>query len=357
MRVLILDHLHLPSLVGKVANGVQKFTKNQVSLLSDIAECFYVTGSGSDVQFENQIVLETPNGRIQSSAEYEHRSTLLRRELSSIVSALRPDVVLDSSGRRLITPSENCGAVVVFEHYHTPSRRFLASDYDSFHQQAYWVGVSRWQREQFGNLFDDTICIHFVDECPSEVKPAKEYGIFVGSWDGGKYPHIALRYYLGSGLGVPVKCFIRFGGKSIPPRELDFLSNSPLFEFHFDAPRSDIFQSMAEAAFGLGMGNESTGIVSLEYASFGVPYIVPGNKKVAELEHLPDWAVHICDKSSDVPMEEQYRRNVNSAMQWSLSDRKRLSDSVISKFNRKHFIDEHMRIILGAQEKTRKNKV
>ena len=241
---------------------------------------------------------------------------------------------------------------IIFEHYHKSSAPLGPDTPEKFEKKkAYWVGVSKWQAKHFNNYFHDTISIHYIDEAPKVIKPAKDYGIFVGRWDGGKSPHVALKNYLKSGSPYPIKCFIKFGGQEIPAKELENLKKSPLLEFHIDAPRQQILDSMAEAKFGLGMGNESTGIVCLEYAMFGVPYIVPGNKIIAEMEHIPIEAIYLADRSLDIPIPEQIYKHVTDTSSWSFDQRKQLSEKVIAKYNQKHFVNEHLRIIENAKLK------
>ena len=58
MKILIIDNLYQPSKAGVIANGAQKFTRNQMTLLSEVADCYYVTAKGSDKQFQNQFILD-----------------------------------------------------------------------------------------------------------------------------------------------------------------------------------------------------------------------------------------------------------------------------------------------------------
>ena len=353
MKILVIDNLYQPSKAGVIANGAQKFTRNQMTLLSEVAETFYITAKGSDKQFKNQFILDGWfDLSLETKAEKVKQTKAVAEEIAKIIKQVQPDVVLDSSCKHMSSIWQDYPTGIIFEHYHKSSAPLGPDTPEKFEKKnAYWVGVSKWQAKHFNNYFHDTISIHYIDEIPSEIKPAKDYGIFVGRWDGGKAPHVALKNYLKSGVGYPVKCFIKFGGQEIPAKELENLQKDPLLTFHIDAPRQEILDAMSEARFGLGMGNESTGIVCLEYATFGVPYIVPGNKVVAEMEHIPHEALYLCDRSSLYTMTEQYAKHVSDACCWSFEDRKELSAKVLDTYNKKHFIDEHMRIIKQAQEK------
>lgn len=353
MKILIIDNLYQPSKVGVIANGAQKFTRNQMTLLSEVADCYYITAKGSDKQFQNQFILD--NWFDLSLAEKSDKIKQTKKvseEISKIIKQVQPDVVLDSSCKHMSSIWDEYPTGIIFEHYHKSSAPLGPDTPEKFEKKkAYWVGVSKWQAKHFNNYFHDTISIHYIDEAPSEIKMGKYYGIFVGRWDGGKSPHVALKNYLKSGIGYPVKCFIKFGGQEIPAKELENLQKEPLLTFHIDAPRKEILDAMSEARFGLGMGNESTGIVCLEYAMFGVPYIVPGNKQVAEMEHIPSEALYLADRSLDIPIPEQIAKHVADACRWSFTARKELSQKVIDTYNKEHFINEHLRIIKQAQEK------
>lgn len=353
MKILVIDNLYQPNKAGALANGAQKFTRNQMTLLSEVATTYYITAKGSDKQFENQFILDNFfDLSLQEKSDKVKQTKKVAEEISKIIKQVQPDVVLDSSCKHMSSIWQDYPTGIIFEHYHKSSAPLGPDTPEKFEKKkAYWVGVSKWQAKHFNNYFHDTISIHYIDEVPSEIKQASNYGIFVGRWDGGKAPHVALKNYIKSGAGIPVKCFIKFGGQEIPAKELDNLRKEPLLEFHIDAPRQEILDAMSEAAFGLGMGNESTGIVCLEYATFGVPYIVPGNKVVAEMEHIPHEALYLADRSKLEPMPEQIAKHVADACCWSFEERKELSKKVLDTYNKEHFINEHLRIIKQAQEK------
>lgn len=352
MKILVIDNLFQPSKAGVIANGAQKFTRNQVNLLGTVADVYYVTAAGSDMQFSKQFILKEFFDLSLDKPSKIAQTKRIQQEISTILKQVKPDVVLDSSCKHLSTIWSEYSTGIIFEHYHKASMPLAPEIVDKFEKKkAYWVGVSKWQAKSFNNYFHNTISIHYIDEVPSQIKPAGEYGIFVGRWDAGKAPHVALKNYLKSGSSYPIKCFIKFGGQEIPAKELENLQKEPLLTFYIDAPRQQILDAMAEARFGLGMGNESTGIVCLEYATFGVPYIVPGNKQVAEMEHIPHEALYLADRSKLEPMPEQIAKHVADACSWSFADREALSKKVLDTYNTQHFIDEHMRIIKAAQAK------
>lgn len=353
MKILVIDNLYQPNKAGTLANGAQKFTRNQMTLLSEVAKTYYITAKGSDKQYENQFILDNFfDLSLEEKTDKVKQTKKVAEEILKIIKQVQPDVVLDSSCKHMSSIWDQYPTGIIFEHYHKSSAPLGPDTPEKFSKKkAYWVGVSKWQAKHFNNYFDDTISIHYIDEIPAEIKRAERYGIFVGRWDGGKSPHVALKNYIKSGAGLPVKCFIKFGGQEIPAKELENLQKEPLLTFHIDAPRQEILEAMSKAMFGLGMGNESTGIVCLEYATFGVPYIVPGNKVVAEMEHIPPEALYLCDRSLDTPMPEQYNKHVYTTRTWSMGDREWLSKKVLDTYNKEHFIKEHLRIIKQAQEK------
>jgi len=359
MKILIIDNLFAPNLKGKFSNGVQKFSKTQMELLSKKHDCHYITASGSDIQFPNQHVL---SGWFDISLEEKKdkiaQTRKLAQEIKAIIQKIDPDVVLDNSCKHLTSIWDCYKNGIVFEHYFRPFTVINQDTIKKFNDKGvFWCGVSQHQNKNFNNLFHDTICIHYVNEPPKEVKPAKPYGVFVGRWDGGKNPHTALKNYLKSGSPYPVECFIKFGGVKIPDKELEFLQASQLMKFHIDASRETILNLVSEAMFGLGMGNESTGIVSLEYASYGVPYIVPGNKSIAEQEHIPKEALFFCDRSLEENIPSQIKKSVDFCSQISYNDRIKLSQYIVGKYTADHFIAENNRIIQQAMNKFSKGNL
>ena len=347
MKILIIDNLFQPNLKGKLANGAQKFTRNQVSLLSALGETFYITAKGSERQYDNQIILNSFfDLSIENRSDKIAQTRLVISEVLMQIKIINPDVILDSSCKHLSSIWENYPIGIIFEHYHKPSM-ILSSDMTKrfSNKNVFWCGVSVWQNKKFNNYFNDTINIHYIDILPEEIKPSEEYGIFIGRWDGGKNPHVMLKNYIKSNPKFKLKCFIKMGGSVIPEKELEFLRKSEFLEFYIDMPREIILDSISKAKFGIGMGNESTGIVSLEYATYGVPYIVTGTKSVAESEHLPEFALHLCDRNLETSIPDQISEHVKSCLAWDLDKRKLLSKTVIDKYTADHFIGEHLRII------------
>lgn len=350
-KILIIDNLFDPNIRGVVTNGAQKFTRNQFNLLNRIADTYYITAGGSQYQYANQIVLsERFDVNITEKWDKIEQTKRIAKEVSNIVDKINPDVVLDSACKHMSSAWGSYPAGVIFEHYYAPSMPLSDDSKDKFEKKGVmWCGVSKWQSKNFRQMFDDTINIHYIDEIPDRILGHDNYGIFVGRWDGGKKPHVALKNYAKSGATVPVKCFIKIGGLEIPEKELQKLQDNPLFEFHIDAPREKILETMSRAAFGLGSGNESTGIVCLEYATRGVPYIVPGRGVVAEMEHLPADALHLVDRDSDMTMPEQVAKHVDFCMKLGYDYRRDLSDRVITMYNADHFVREHERVINRAK--------
>ncbi len=349
MRILVIDNLFVPSKKGLIGNGAQKFTRNQVTLLSRDNEVHYITAAGSDHQFPNQYVLkEHYDLTLATKTERAAQTRRIAAEIDGLCKQIKPDAVLDSAGRHMSSIWTSYTNGVIFEHYFKSSAPLGDDTQLKFtNKKVLWCGVSKWQQNQFRNFLQDTISIHYIDNPPTEVKPSAGYGIFVSRWDAGKNPHVALKNYLKSGTTVPLKCFIKFEGEGINPKELENLQKSSLLEFHIDAPRQEILDAMSEAAFCFGAGNESTGIVSLECATFGVPYIVTAKSKgnLAESEHMPDKYMRVNERSSDIPVPEQIKNNIDFFMGLEYNSRIELSKLVCEKFTAEHFINEHYRVI------------
>lgn len=350
-KILIIDNLFNPNLRNTITNGAQKFTRNQFHLLNRIADTYYITAEGSDPQFANQFILkERFDVNLPDKLSKIAQTKRISQEIQDIILKLNPDIVLDSSCKHMSSAWDTYPAGIIFEHYYAPSMPLQDDAKDKFMRKGVmWCGVSKWQNKQFRNFFDDTVNIHYIDEIPENVVAHKDYGIFVGRWDGGKKPHVALKNYAKSGATVPVKCYIKITGQVIPEKELQKLQDNPLFEFHIDAPREDILEAISGAAFGLGSGNESTGIVCLEYATRGVPYIVPGRGDIAEREHLPDDAIFLVDRGAEESMPSQVAKHVDFCMKLGYDYRKDLSDRVIDTYNADRFVSDHERIIAKAK--------
>lgn len=355
MKLVVIDNLFVPSKAGLIGNGAQKFTRNQVNLLSKEHEVFYITAAGSDNQFNNQHILsEHFDLSLATKQERAAQTRRISTEIEKLVKRINPDAVLDSAGRHMSSIWGSYPTGIIFEHYYKSSAPLGDDIVSKFEKKkAYWVGVSKWQQSQFRNFLHDTINIHYIDNPPAQVKPAAGYGIFVSRWDGGKNPHVALKNYVKSGTKVPLKCFIKMAGEAINPKELEALQKNPLLTFYIDAPRQDILDAMSEAMFCYGAGNESTGIVSLECATFGVPYIVTAKdaSNLAEREHMPDKYMIVNERSSEVPVPEQIKNAIDFYSKLGYNNRVELSNMVCNRFTAEHFVKEHMRIIEAAKSK------
>lgn len=355
MKLVVIDNLFVPSKSGLIGNGAQKFTRNQVKLLSRDHEVHYITAAGSDLQFDNQHILsEHFDLSLPTKQERAAQTGRISTEIEKLITKINPDAILDSAGRHMSSIWGKHSGWIIFEHYYRSSSPLTDKVVEKFEKKkAYWVGVSKWQQEQFRNYLQDTLCIHYIENPPKQVELDMGYGIFVSRWDGGKNPHVALKNYIKSGTSVPLKCFIKIAGEEIPKKELEALQKNPLLEFHIDAPRDEILKAMSEATFCYGAGNESTGIVSLECATFGVPYIVTARDTghLAEKEHMPDEYMRVNDRSSSVPVAEQIKNNIDFFMSLGYNNRVELSKLVCERFTADHFINEHLRIIEAAKTK------
>ncbi len=348
MKIIVIDNLFQPNVAGKIANGAQKYTRNQVALLSQVAEVYYITAAGSDIQFPNQFVLDGFfDLTIEAKADKVKHTKKIAEEIRKIILQVNPDVILDSCCKHLSALwNDYPPGSVVFEHYHRASAPLGADTRKKFEsKKIYWVGVSKFQAKNFNNYFDDTISIHYDDNYPTEPLPSEPYGMFLARWDAGKAPHISLKNYVKSGLTIPIKCYIKYGGTDIPPKVLEELQKSPLLTFEIDAPRERILDVMSKASFTLASGNEGSSVVAFEFASRGVPYIVTKTGPVGEQEYLPDYAAYLA------PTQEDLAAGVNKYMNWTFEDRKKLFDYIVNTFDDQHFIDEHMRVINDAQAK------
>lgn len=351
MKILVIDNLFVPSKAGKIGNGAQKFTRNQVSILGDLGnDVYYITAAGSDYQFTNQFILkEHFDLTIPDKKDRAAQTKRIANEIENLCKRIKPDIVLDSAGRHMSSIWSHYGNGIIFEHYYKSSAPLGEDGIKKFESKnVIWCGVSKFQKKAFRDLFHETINIHVIDRGDIQIQPHNNYGIFVSRWDGGKNPHVALRNYVKSETNIPLKCFIKFEGEGIKNEVLEELKKSPLLEFHIDAPRDEIVDAMSKAAFCYGAGNESTGIVSLECATFGVPYIVTAKNKehLAEREHMPDKYMFVNERSNEeVPVPEQLKKNIDFCMKLEYNSRIELSNIICNKFTPTNFAEEHYRVI------------
>lgn len=353
-KILIIDNVFAPSFKDRIVNGVQKFSKAQRDVLSDHYEVHYVTAKGSDMQFENQHILQDIQNVNHDLKKKLKITKNIKVEIDNLLTEIQPEFVLDNSCKHLTTlyPSYKVG--IVFEHYHKSSKPLNDGTKSVFDDNGvYWCGVSQWQNKQFRNMFDGVTSVHLVEETAG-VFAQDNYGIFVGRWDRGKTPHIIMNIFDKKIKDIKLHIFttINYGFANDKDKEIiDKLSKNDNIIFHIDAPRQEVLDYLKRATFVLGGGKESTGIVSMEGASFGVPYIVRGNGSVAEQEHMDPFAMTLLDTSSDIAIDEQLIAAIEKYKAYDSEDRLRIASDVYKRYNRDMFKRRQLQLLVKAKQK------
>lgn len=353
-KILLIDNVFAPSKKDRILNGVQKFSKAQREVLSEYYDVYYVTMKGSDLQFPNQIILDYIQDVNLTVNEKRQITKTIANEIRRLIKELQPSIILDNSCKHMSSIFKHYKNGVVFDHYHRPSMPLTKEVKNKFvKNKVYWCGVSNWQNEQFNFLFDGVASVHLVEK-EEQVMNAKPYGMFVGRWDSGKKPHIMLNMHAKNVPDVTLHIFTTLKHCYIKERDLkhiDDLRKHKNIQFHFDAPREEILNYMREAQFILGSGKESTGIVSMEGATFGVPYVVLGSDKVAEEEHMHPFAMTLINRKDSISAKEQYKNAIEKYKTYTLEDRKRIAKYAYIKYNKTQFLIRQLRLINDVKAK------
>jgi hypothetical protein len=354
-KILLIDNVFAPSKKDRILNGVQKFSKAQRDVLSEYYDVYYLTMKGSDIQFQNQIILDCIHDVNLPVKDKRKLTKKISDAIVKVIKEVQPNIVMDNSCKHLTSIYKHYKNGVVFDHYHRPSMPLTPEIKSRFdRRKVYWCGVSKWQHERFGGLFDGTTSVHLVEkeELPVEPKP---YAVFVGRWDSGKKPQVMMRMH---GKHAPKDfilhvfttlkhCYI----KKEDENNIAALKKYKNIKFHFDAPREEIMKCMREATYILGSGKESTGIVSMEGATFGVPYIVLGSDYVPEQEHMHPFSMALLDRNLDIPTSEQYKAAIERFQKYTLEDRKKIAKYAFVRYNRKQFLINQLRLINDVKAK------
>jgi glycosyltransferase involved in cell wall biosynthesis len=351
-KILIIDNVFVPSLKNRILNGVQKFSKAQRDVLSDYFEVHYITMKGSDLQFENQHILKNIQNVNLDRKEKLDLTKQIKKEISDIIDLVKPNYVLDNSCKHFSSLYPKYDIGVVFEHYHRSSAPLNPRTKLKFEKnEIYWCGVSNWQNKEFRNYFDGVTSVHVIDK--EEVVPSKGYGIFIGRWDSGKTPHIIMQMFAKQIKDIKLHIFttINYGYlKEQDKKIIEELKKKENIIFHIDAPRSETLQYLKEAMFVLGGGKESTGIVSMEGASYGVPYIVRGSRSVAEQEHMSEFSMTLLDIKKK-KVDKQLIDAVEKYKKYNLEDRQKIANEAYSRYNREQFQRRQMDLLNRAKKK------
>lgn len=353
-KILIIDNVFAPSKKDRILNGVQKFSKAQREVLSEYYDVYYVTMKGSDLQFPNQIVLDDIQDVNLSIPEKRKITKSISNQIRQLIDQIKPTIVLDNSCKHFSSIFKYYKNGVVFDHYHRPSMPLTKEVRNRFTKnKVYWCGVSNWQNQQFGFMFDGVTSVHLVEKEEQAVE-SKPYGMFVGRWDSGKKPHIMLNMHAKNIPNITLHIFTTLKHCYIKEKDLkhiEDLKKHKNIQFHFDAPREEILNYMREAQFILGSGKESTGIVSMEGASFGVPYIVLGSDVVAEQEHMHPFSMTLINRKDSVPSKEQYKKAIEKYQKYTLEDRKRIAKYAFVKYNKTQFLIRQLQLINDVKAK------
>ena len=351
-KILLIDNVFAPSKKDRIINGVQKFTKAQREVLSDFYEVHYITMKGSDLQFENQYILKNIQDVNLSNLEKRKITDKMTQEIYDHINMIDPDIVLDNSCKHFTRLFPHYRLGIVFEHYYRPSMPLTPKVKARFTKhKVFWAGVSRWQNEQFRNYFDGVASVQMLEQ-QQTAHPSEGYGMFVGRWDVGKKPHVMIKRYAKYVKNIPLHVFTTFKNCYLSDEDLQTvakLKTNPNITFHIDKPRLELEQFMKKAAFIIGSGNESTGLVSMEGASFGVPYIVPGTNFVAEQEHMNPDAIRLLDRSHG-NLGPQLADAVNELMQYSFDKRKLIAKDAYLRYNKSQFLLKQLRLIKQAKD-------
>lgn len=351
-KILIIDNVFAPSKKDRILNGVQKFSKAQRKVLSDFYEVHYVTSKGSDLQFENQYILQNIQDVNLDNDRKRKITKFITNELSNILDEVEPTIVLDNSCKHLssIFPKYRTG--IVFDHYHSPSMPLANGIKDKFiNNKVFWCGVSEWQKKRWNNIFDGVASVHMLEQEETPV-PSGGFGVFVGRWDSGKKPHVMISRYARYVKDYPLHVFTNFKNcylEDADRKVVNDLMDCDNLIFHVNVPRDEMLAYMRRASFLLGSGNESTGIVSLEGASFGVPYIVPGTEAVAEQEHMNPIAIALLDRSKG-EMSQQLVDAVERFKSHTLEHRNFIAKDAYVRYNRKQFLNRQLLLIKQAKD-------
>lgn len=353
-KILLIDNVFAPSKKDKILNGVQKFGKAQREVLSEYYDVYYVTMKGSDLQFPNQIILDLIHDVNLPVKEKRILTKNISNEIVKLIQKINPDIIIDNSCKHLTGIYKHYKNAVVFDHYHRPSMPLTSEIKSRFDRhKVYWCGVSKWQHERFNCFFDGITSVHLVEK-EEEVAEAKPYAVFVGRWDSGKKPQVMMRMHGRNAPDITLHVFTTLKHCLIEDEDQKIIDNLKKFKnikFHFDAPRETILKYMREATYILGSGNESTGIVSMEGATFGIPYIVLGSDFVAEQEHMHPFSMALLDRNLDVPVKEQFIAAVDRFKKYTLEDRKRIAKYAFIKYNRTQFLVKQLRLINDVKAK------
>jgi glycosyltransferase involved in cell wall biosynthesis len=353
-KILIIDSVYAPCKKNLILNGVQKFSRAQREVLSEHYDVYYLTMKGSDIVYPNQIVLSEIHNVNLSKQDKVKLTKKIAKEIAQILNQVNPDIVLDNSCKHLSSIYSLYKRGVVFEHYHKSSTPLTPKVKEKFEKRkVYWCGVSNWQNGQFRNYFDGVTSVHLVEK-QEEVQEAKPYAIFVGRWDRGKKPHVAMNLFAKNEKDLDLHVFTTLNYSYNNKKDLEIiekLKKHNNIHFHFDAPREEILKYMQNATFILGGGNESTGIVSIEGATYGVPYMVIGTNSVAEQEHMHPFSLFLLNRNSLHTLADQYKAAADRFKNYSLEDRKRIAEYTFINYNKDKFLLNQLKLLNDAKQK------
>ena len=372
-KIAVFDGMAQAQKKNSFVGGMEVVSRMQARYLSDVGnDVTFVVSQDSDkdlmwegfsVTYTNQPAKDPLRRKGVSTTNY---NKMFFEDVLKILDKIQPDVAIFQRiypfGAKGRVESLSCPSIF-FEHSLPEYLGQNMINFPSIADRIYDNGhiltcVSEYARERYNEkvkreLVHESCSIQVVKDIPEEIFPHENYGIVISRWCPLKHPGKAFEMFVDINNGMFLKVFTSQLDTK-PEYEAKFPKYSTMnfpggIDISIDAKHNTIMESAKKAAFHITTcPYESSGIASLEAATYGVPNISFCSKgRHATEDHIQGGHNFLVNVSEYRGVKRQKERfwDIVKDIDFSLETRKELSKGTQCEFSPEKFAMRHEFII------------
>jgi len=372
-HIAVFDGMAQPQRKNSFVGGMEVVSRSQARYLSEFGnDVTFVVSQDSDkdlmwegfsVAYTNQPAKDPLRRKGISTVDYNKK---FFNDVLKILDKIKPDVAIFQRiypfGAKGRVESLSCPSIF-FEHSLPEYLGQNMINFPSISDRIYDNGhiltcVSEYARKRYNEkvkreLVHESCSIQVVKDTPKEIFPHENYGIVISRWCPLKHPGKAFEMFADMDNGMSLRVFTSQLGTK-PEYEVKFPKYATMnfpgaVHISIDTKHGDIMESAKRASFHITTcQHESSGIASLEAATYGVPNIAFCSKgNHASEDHIQgghNFLVNVSEYRGVKRQKEKFWDIVKN-IDFSLESRKELSEGTLREFSPKKFAMRHENII------------
>ncbi len=374
LKIAVFDGMAQAQRKNSFVGGMEVVSRSQARYLSDSGhEVVYVVTQDSDknlmwegfpVVYTNQPAKDPLRRQGISTLNYNKN---FFNDVLRILDKIQPDVAIFQRiypfGAKGRVESLPCPSMF-FEHslpeYLGQNMIKFPEVADRIHDNGHiLVCVSEYARNRYNEkvkreIIYDSCSIQVVKDNPTEIFPHENYGLVISRWCPLKNPSKAFEMFADKDNGLGLKVFtsqldtkLEYGDKFPKYASMNFPGS---VDISLDTEHNVIMENAKKATFHITTClHESSGIVSLEAATYGVPNIAFCSKGSHATEnHIMkghNFLVNISEYKGVKKQKDRFWDIVRN-IDYSLEKRKELAEYTQREFSPERFAQRH-EVLLG----------